>query len=114
MNFQGLANIGSNWNVYRAGVRKWNTLLEDFAFTFRQQHNASVAIYDTQGVFNALIDDPATYGFKDTSTHCLEKECMWFDTLHPSWSVHKILAADLGKGLSRAANLTNILNGGGI
>jgi phospholipase/lecithinase/hemolysin len=90
-------------------------MLEDYALTFRQQHNGSVAIFDAQGVFNSIIDDPTTYGFKDSTSHSnTDSACMWYDTLHPLYPVHKILARELGKALDRATNLTNVLNTGSV
>ena len=80
----------------------WNRNLIRFANEFQRRHgDISTAVYDTCPIFNAVMNNPRKYGFKDAVSQCLESDCMWFDDLHPSYGVHRILAANLVKFLHR-------------
>ncbi|GAA5820703.1 hypothetical protein JCM11251_003119 [Rhodosporidiobolus azoricus] len=85
-----------------------------------------VATYDTKPLFHAILDDPAAFGFnaKVADSACtaywskwpytepeasLEecgaplKEYIWMDEYHPTWTVHKLLAAGVAETLSSAS-----------
>lgn len=53
---------------------------------------------DTFGLINAVLDDPATFGFSNTTGFCrgLASGCsgyVFFDELHPTTAVHAIVGA---------------------
>lgn len=80
----------------RTRVEIWNELLLTFARDFFVKHEGtSTTIYETSKVFNAVLDEPEKYGFRDSISSCRESDCVWVDHLHPSSEFHRILAADL-------------------
>jgi phospholipase/lecithinase/hemolysin len=102
---------GHNAEHLRLRVREWNARLSNHTSEFRTTHpKANVAIYNADTLFNKIMDDPNGYGFIDTTSHCKEEGCMWADTLHPTWGVHRILAADIAHSLNMSTRLTNVLN----
>jgi phospholipase/lecithinase/hemolysin len=86
----------SSHGDFRAGIQEWNSLLPQYIGRFQRRYRDTfVAMYDTSIVFNAILDDPVRFGFRDNVSECQEKDCMWNDDLHPSFEVHRLLAADL-------------------
>jgi phospholipase/lecithinase/hemolysin len=80
----------------RPRINEWNTKIHDFAKKFQKRHkDGLVALYDTSRIFNAVLDNPTKYGFKDGFSECQDDDCLWNDDLHPAFGMHKILAADL-------------------
>ena len=80
----------------RVRVDMWNELLETFAKEFFLSHEGtSTTIYTTSKIFNAVLDEPKSYGFRDSISDCQEPDCVWDDNLHPASQFHRILAADL-------------------
>jgi phospholipase/lecithinase/hemolysin len=54
--------------------------------------------------FNRILDDPTAHGF-ETSDPTTSGGGIWFDALHPTSAVHKILAEDIGKFLESQASI---------
>ncbi|GAA6064630.1 hypothetical protein JCM10212_000599 [Sporobolomyces blumeae] len=108
-------------------IGEYNSRLYYFANSLPATYPDSVfALFDTQGFFNALLDQPRLYGFKETKTSCNQyserrnspnaslpickhplREYVWYDTYHPSWAVHKLLASVLVNMLTPATSRTN-------
>jgi phospholipase/lecithinase/hemolysin len=109
--YPDVLTAGHNAEYLRLRVREWNARLSNHTYEFRTTHpKANVAIYNADTLFNKIMDDPNGYGFIDTTSHCKEEGCMWADTLHPTWGVHRILAADIAHSLNMSTRLTNVLN----
>lgn len=63
---------------------------------FRRRHSdIFAAIYNTTVIYNDALDNPTKYGFKDAISSCQTKECIWNDDVHPTFELHRLLAADL-------------------
>ena len=93
-----LIGVGINQSLgdIPARVEEWNEVLVTFVKKFSANHEGiSMTIYNTSTIFNAALDKPEKYGFKDSISECLEADCIWEDTLHPAYGLHKLLAADL-------------------
>jgi phospholipase/lecithinase/hemolysin len=71
--------------------------------TVAQKRNADVAIevFDVAEIFKKVLDDPAQYGFKAATTCGNSDECIWRDILHPTTAMHKVIAADVAKFLTK-------------
>ena len=86
----------------RSRVARWNARLQDFVTIFRFHHSdAFISIYYTSEIFNAVLDDPGKYGFRDAVSICQSGECVWNDVVHPVFSMHKLIAEDLANYLVR-------------
>lgn len=73
----------------------------EFVNGFQQNHqDVSVRVYDAAGLFAEVLDNPIEYGFKDSISAGDSEDCIWFDYLHPTSAMHKILAADVAKFLT--------------
>jgi phospholipase/lecithinase/hemolysin len=84
----------------KSRIREWNSRLAEFVSVFRNRHqDASVYIYDVVNLFTEVLDNPKAYGFKDASSMCPTKECIWNDDLHPTSAMHRLIAADLERFL---------------
>lgn len=87
-------------------IETWNLALTESTNEFQRKHNdVRVKVYDAARLFNAVLDEPKNYGFQDSSTKFLmsnakEEECIWYDGLHPTSALYKVLAADLAKFLT--------------
>lgn len=82
-------------------IIEWNTRLEEYAAAFRARHcSASVSIFDTSALMNKVLDNPAKYGFKDSLSSCHTDECIWYDGIHITFAMHKILAHDIANFLT--------------
>jgi lysophospholipase L1-like esterase len=63
-------------------------------------------VYDAAGLFNRVLDEPWTHGFKaiertySGSSRSWEENCIWYDELHPTSAMYKVLAEDLYKELT--------------
>ena len=90
----------------RTRIKTWNSTLIEHAQKFSEKHDdVRVRIYDAAAVFTRALDDPKKYGFKDCTSKFMlsdaeEESCIWYDDLHPTSAMHKILAADLAKFLT--------------
>jgi phospholipase/lecithinase/hemolysin len=67
---------------------------------FIGHEGTSTTIYETSKIFNAVLDEPKRYGFKDSISSCPEADCPWVDGFHPSSEFHTYLAADLAMFLN--------------
>jgi phospholipase/lecithinase/hemolysin len=62
---------------------------------------------DIDAIFDALLDDPATFGFTDTKGHCARGaiDCagyVFWDDIHPTEATHAIIAAAVRDALMPA------------
>jgi len=97
---------GNGWTSLRTRVQTWNSKLHEHAQTFRDDHpDANVRVFDAGGVFAKVLDSPKEYGFKDSLTQymlseAVEEECIWYDELHPTSKMYKIVAGELAEFLT--------------
>ncbi|KAG7093021.1 hypothetical protein E1B28_009317 [Marasmius oreades] len=101
-------------------ITAYNNELTQSVNTFQKIHRDldQVTIFDTQGIFNALLDNAKTLGFVNATGYCEAYEngtngtttqvkgCapvssyFWLNSLHPMFTVHDILAHALSTSLS--------------
>ncbi|GAA6005411.1 hypothetical protein JCM11491_003633 [Sporobolomyces phaffii] len=107
-------------SIFEDYIAGYNAHLYEFATALAQKYpDMNVALFDTQGFFNAILDNPELYGFKDSTTFCNQytwssnkpndsqeicryplAEYVWYNSYHPSWPVHRLLASVLTEMLS--------------
>jgi thermolabile hemolysin len=99
-----------------AKVQRVNAGLESMMASMRQQYGPklNIQLFDTHAFFTRLFDDPAAYGFQNSTESCLDinrtgfsnfmeshpprSDCrnpdtfVFWDTLHPTTHTHRILA----------------------
>ena len=93
--------IQQNPGDIRAQIAIWNELLVTFVKGFFVNHKGiSMTIYNSSTIFNAVLDEPEKYGFKDSISDCREADCIWQDDGHPAYELHRILTADLAMFLN--------------
>jgi len=81
-------------------IAEWNTQLGDYVEYFRKRFVlAFVSIYDVAAVFRSILDNPKRYKFKDATSDCHSNECFWYDDLHPTAPLYRIMAQDFSKYL---------------
>lgn len=110
---RALSSSGSRFLL----TRSFNEALSSFAATIPLAYPTThVTIFDTQGVFNDILDSPASHGFSDSTSYCSSyssistnpnaflpqcgwplAEYVWYDGSHPTWRVHEILAGKVAQ-----------------
>ncbi|KAF8843670.1 carbohydrate esterase family 16 protein [Paxillus ammoniavirescens] len=98
----------------------YNDQLTHNVLSFQANHTdlGSVTIFDTQPIFNTLLDEWRTFGFVNVTGYCLAYEngtpsptyqvdgCapvssyFWLNSLHPLFTVHNILAKAISTALA--------------
>ncbi|KDQ50398.1 carbohydrate esterase family 16 protein [Jaapia argillacea MUCL 33604] len=101
-------------------IADYNYQLTGFINQFKANHTDinMAELFDTQVVFNTLLDNAATFGFVNTTGYCgayingtankttQVEGCapvssyFWLNTLHPVYTVHDILAKSISTFLS--------------
>ncbi|KAF8550451.1 carbohydrate esterase family 16 protein [Imleria badia] len=101
-------------------IINYNTQLTQSMRNFQANHTdlGSVMVFDTQPIFNTLLDEWRTFGFVNVTGYCAAYEngaptptyqvegCapvssyFWLNTLHPLFTVHNILAMAISTALS--------------
>lgn len=99
------------------GTGSFNEALGSFAGTIPLAYPTThVTTFDTQSVFNDILDAPASHGFSVSTSFCSAyssttmnpnvflpqcgwplAEYVWYDGSHPSWRVHEILAGKVAQ-----------------
>jgi len=100
-------------------IANYNTQLVQSARNFQANHTdlGSVTVFDTQAVFNALLDNWQAFGFVNITGYCLAyadgtpsptyqvegcapmSSYFWLNGLHPLFTVHNILANAISTAL---------------
>jgi phospholipase/lecithinase/hemolysin len=77
-------------------ISSWNSILRQYARKFLcQRKDANVWVWDSQDTVNAILDNPQKYGFRDALSSCRDRECVWRDTVHPTFATQRFLAHDI-------------------
>lgn len=88
--------LGLSGNTYN----KWNAGLKERITQFSSEHpDATVMQFSSYDLFNRLLDNPAQYGFDESTAHKSEG-CIWYDHLHPTSKVHDLFATELSQFLA--------------
>lgn len=83
-------------------ITEWNKELLKFITEFQRRHrDIYTYLYDSAAVFNAILDEPARFGFKDAISQCFQEDCVWWDEAHPAFGLHRILAQDMALFLDK-------------
>ncbi|KAF8447374.1 hypothetical protein L210DRAFT_3391445 [Boletus edulis BED1] len=99
------------------GIADYNTQLTQSVRSFQANYTdlGSVTVFDTQPIFNTLLDEWQTFGFVNVTGYCAAYEngtptrtyqvegCArvdWLNTLHPLFTVHNILAKAISTALA--------------
>ena len=87
---QKVINSNANWNMH----------LRDEALAFSVKHpNATVLLFSSWTVFDEVYVDPSKFGFPEAARKQQGGQ-MWWDRLHPTSAMHKIIADRLISFLS--------------
>ncbi|TRM64119.1 hypothetical protein BD626DRAFT_456576 [Schizophyllum amplum] len=82
----------------------FNAALDDHIMQFAATNpDATVLTFDANKWFNAVLDDPALYGFDNVTGYCTCEDPVgyfWYNTGHPTEAVHKLLAEAIKEQLS--------------
>ncbi|KAG6370077.1 carbohydrate esterase family 16 protein [Boletus reticuloceps] len=101
-------------------IANYNTQLTQSVRSFRANYTdlGSVTVFDTQPIFNTLLDEWQTFGFVNVTGYCAAYEngtptrtyqvegCapvssyFWLNTLHPLFTVHNVLAKAISTALA--------------
>ncbi|KJA24292.1 carbohydrate esterase family 16 protein [Hypholoma sublateritium FD-334 SS-4] len=96
-------------SLIKADLANYNAQLRSTALGFQAKHHdiQTATVFDTQPIFNTLLDNAQTFGFVNTTGFCTAYEngtpsmttqvapCapvanyFWLNTLHPLFTVHK-------------------------
>jgi phospholipase/lecithinase/hemolysin len=76
---------GSKYEPFvRGAVKGLNRRIKDGAAKFITGHpDTEVVVFDAFTEFNAVLDAPVKYGFRDAVTACQQQDCFWWDQYHP-------------------------------
>ncbi|OBZ75356.1 hypothetical protein A0H81_04312 [Grifola frondosa] len=73
----------------------WNDSLRETAEQFAASHKpATILIYSSWDTFTRVLDNPATFGFKQEDS-LKNGGAIWVDHLHPTSRMHDIIACDM-------------------
>ncbi|ORY57702.1 hypothetical protein BCR35DRAFT_283930 [Leucosporidium creatinivorum] len=112
-------------------ISLFNVMLANYATSFTSLFpGANLVLFDTQPIFNALLDEPYKYGLTDAVGTCDDyinvdldplvnlpscpwpfDQYFWKNDYHPTWVVHQLLADVVAKQLTpdvSPANATSI------
>ncbi|GAA5849297.1 hypothetical protein JCM3766R1_001639 [Sporobolomyces carnicolor] len=110
-------------SIFEDYIAGYNAHLYEFAQSLSQKYkDMNVALFDTQGLFNAILDQPELYGFKDSTSFCNQyswstnkpndsqeicryplAQYVWYNSYHPSWTVHRLLASMLAAPVAESS-----------
>lgn len=99
-------------------VEEWNIILARHIESFSKTNDgAKMMLYDANRFLNGVMDDPATYGIKNTTSYCAAyqqldvlknparhgcqplNEYFWYNQGHMSSHTHKVMAPHLAQFL---------------
>ncbi|KAI1435427.1 hypothetical protein GGR50DRAFT_694123 [Xylaria sp. CBS 124048] len=111
-----------------ADVADWNQRVVDLGNTLKAKNDTNVWVYDSNTVFNQILDDPTSFpqtaGLKNTTDYCaayqngtpspdtLDPSCgvpvneyFWLNNLHPTPAVHEVVAQGVADLLTAGPNI---------
>ena len=112
-------------------INWWDDALANHSSLFAQQNpDTNVMLFDAHAMLSGILDEPAKYGFVNTTDYCaaynqpdiltdpekysclLQDEYFWFNSGHMTSHVHKILAGALEEFLQKESRGVNRLDDG--
>ncbi|KAJ6622943.1 hypothetical protein B0H10DRAFT_2012122 [Mycena sp. CBHHK59/15] len=107
-------------SLLASDIANYNSHLSAMVKKFQQTHKDldQVTVFDTQPVFNTLLDDDTTFGFSNSTGYCEAYQngtpaqstqispCapvstyFWLNSLHPLFTIHNMLAHAVTKVIS--------------
>lgn len=78
--------------------KRWNQALTKNVDLFVKSHPGELTarIYSSYDTFTRVLDDPESHGFKAEDV-CKQGGAIWYDQLHPSSAMHRIIAGDIAR-----------------
>ncbi|KAI0268343.1 hypothetical protein BC834DRAFT_968535 [Gloeopeniophorella convolvens] len=95
-----MSPIGTTMGDKVVRFSNWNDELLQGTRNFAMTHpDATIMLFSAWGTFSRVLSDPARYGFnpQDRTT---QGGSIWFDFMHPTSRMHRILASELAHFLS--------------
>ncbi|KAG8955242.1 hypothetical protein FRC00_005548, partial [Tulasnella sp. 408] len=87
---------GDNIKGLERQIKRQQLFIRDFA---EAHPDASIFIFDAWDVFEQMLTDPTKYGFSEKAGRGFDQEMYW-DAIHPTTAVHRILAKALADFLA--------------
>ena len=81
----------------------WNTALNNNVVRFSVSHpDATIMTFSAYDIFSRVLSDPAAYGFDELEAH-KEGGPIWFDRIHPTSAMHRIISQEVAEFLASQA-----------
>ncbi|KAL4957082.1 hypothetical protein BDW69DRAFT_52370 [Aspergillus filifer] len=81
---------------YTGILLEYNQQLQVAVDEWSEKHpESTVSIYDAWSFFTEILDHPKSYGFQDSTSMGNGKKHIWWDDLHPTSALHRLLARDV-------------------
>ncbi|KAI1793243.1 hypothetical protein LXA43DRAFT_1001538 [Ganoderma leucocontextum] len=96
----------SRAQFYKQNITEYNSALATHAASFAEDHkDVNVLTFDANAWFGDVLDNASAYGFKNTTgfCQCKDPDYFWFNTIHPTEHVHRLLARAIEAELLRAS-----------
>jgi phospholipase/lecithinase/hemolysin len=104
--------------VFRArdATQRFNTALGQMYVVLKNNSNINIALYDLYGTINQILNNPAAFGFTNSTQHCFDPDSfqlvpgcdfsrfVFFDRLHPTSKTHGIVAQHLLSTVTSGSN----------
>ncbi|KAH7923632.1 hypothetical protein BV22DRAFT_1015030 [Leucogyrophana mollusca] len=85
---------------YPPAIEEWNTVLSEKVKVFAGEHtDISALIFSSWDTFTRVLDDPVGAGFS-VEDSCKQRGGIWYDDVHPTSRMHKVIAEELREFLS--------------
>lgn len=101
-------------------VRQYNNAISSAATNFVRSHpGAKAIVFDTYSFLSGILDSPAKYDIKNTTSFCPRynapdidtnyaaygclpiEDYFWYNSVHITWPIHRHLAEAVGKSLEK-------------
>ncbi|KAF7288527.1 Lysophospholipase A [Mycena chlorophos] len=96
-NPSSLGNSAASQATYKLHIEQFNSALDSSIRAFKASNpDAVIMTFDSNTLFNTILDNPEQYGFTNTTGFCTcadPEGFFWYNSGHPTQAVHKIIAA---------------------
>ena len=116
-------------NQLAADIADFNTRISQAASTAASYADTTVFVFDTNGLFNQVLQNPASYPqtsiYKNTTGYCVDyengtpaentfdadcgipvNEYFWLNTLHPTYPMHDVLGQKITEQLEAGTTVS--------